>query len=742
MSRPGSLLTKSSYLLWIPLAFLTACGASDPAPDGGGGKSGNKDDELSEDPGPKDPGDDLSDLIDAPPTANCGDGKLDDDEACDDGNKEPGDGCHSNCRVIDPGYTCPTPGEACRPYARCGDGIVVFPEQCDDGNLTAGDGCSKTCKVEIGFKCAAEPQKSSTCTTTVCGDGKQEGAETCDDGNTLPFDGCDQRCQVEPNCTTDGCTSLCGDGLLLGKEECDDGNRIDGDGCSSDCKIEKDLGYKCEQAGTCNGSDPSCSITVSAIYRDFTKNHSDFGNDVNQSQQTACEQAGTGEALQRRCEGEFNTCRNTNQCAQKCSGHNRWWCEGQRDQCKQQGADCRRNNGSNCTTDAACDATYNACLTCKSCEESCESARSTCSKPADDCLGGANCDGHALGIAAAQLDKDKKPQLAVAPTNACIQGESSYKEWFRDVSGKNATIVGEIPLFSNGAGGFVNRYGVDGKKWEGARIEWCSDSSSAGCGGGNCSNGQWLECSSPCKPWGNEKSCALYGNGKTYDGNPVFFPIDDHPKALPEERYVAKIPATIYEGNWDVEWSAKLHNFYFTSEVTHWFQYNAGKAATLTFIGDDDVWVFLNGHLLVDLGGIHVPLKGELQIAANGNITSTTPGGTKQTTATALNLKDGGVYEIKVFHAERKRDGSSFQLTLSGFDTSRSECTSTCGDGIIGAGEECDDGVNAGGYNKCQPGCVLGGYCGDGIKQEHEACDDRDPNAPPNCSGCRILVIR
>ena len=110
-------------------------------------------------------------------------------------------------------------------------------------------------------------------------------------------------------------------------------------------------------------------------------------------------------------------------------------------------------------------------------------------------------------------------------------------------------------------------------------------------------------------------------------------------------------------------------------------------------------------------------------------------------TAKTYGLVDGNAYEIRVFQAERKQTGSSFRLTLSGFDQSRTQCQSVCGDGIITLGEQCDDGVegNIGGYNRCQEDCTLAGYCGDGIKQADEECDDAEEGS--GCSGCRYLVI-
>ncbi|CAE7666293.1 CD163 [Symbiodinium sp. CCMP2592] len=76
----------------------------------------------------------------------CGDGRVDPWEACDDGNQVSGDGCSSDCRSIDPGFTC----EEAKPCTTsCGDGIRAGQEGCDDGNLESGDGCSSDCLVEV-----------------------------------------------------------------------------------------------------------------------------------------------------------------------------------------------------------------------------------------------------------------------------------------------------------------------------------------------------------------------------------------------------------------------------------------------------------------------------------------------------------------------------------------------------------------------------------------------------------------
>jgi fibro-slime domain-containing protein len=174
-----------------------------------------------------------------------------------------------------------------------------------------------------------------------------------------------------------------------------------------------------------------------------------------------------------------------------------------------------------------------------------------------------------------------------------------------------------------------------------------------------------------------------------------------------------------------------MRNFYFTSQVRYLFHYAGGE--TLSFYGDDDVWVFINGHLVLDLGAPHERLQGSVSLTGPSAdyaiqsqdvltkaITSIAKG-----TVTGLDLAAGSTYEIAVFHADQHPRESNYELTVSGFSTTRSVCQPKCGDGVATVSEECDDGPQNqdGLYGGCTTECKLGPFCGDGQKNGPEQCD-------------------
>lgn len=531
-------------------------------------------------------------------SASCGDGALDPDEACDDGNEENGDGCRDSCLALEPGFTCPTPGELCQPFAKCGDGLTTGSETCDDFNREPGDGCSLSCLIEPGFACTeGDSDEGSVCTETDCGDGSVEGGEQCDAGadNGLIIgdgSGCTFACTPEPVCrddegVTSACSAVCGDGAIATGEECDDGNFESGDGCSDSCEIE--AGFDCdvllfEDTVPCEDAPTERCLMLPIIYRDFKGfNHgaAEFGHDdfffmeATQSDDTVVNDMGNG-----LCEGLVETTLNA------------------------QGKPNLANSG--------------------------------CTLPSVKGAGNTYFD--------------------------LIKSAESFAQWYTPSDFSQET-VSSLSLQEQPDGTF---------------------------------------------------QFAASGN---YGGE--FFPLDDDPKWADEELVCVNWP---YWGN-ACDGNPVTHNYHFTSEVRYIFPFQGGE--TLTFSGDDDVWVFVNGQLAVDLGGLHQELEREITFDEGD-----------------FGMTVGSLYEIVVFQAERAPVASNYTLTLEGFSVSRSVCSPVCGDGMIGPGEECDDAANDGGYNECQEECLLGGYCGDGIVQDEESCDDADPDKPSGCSGCRILVVR
>jgi fibro-slime domain-containing protein len=127
------------------------------------------------------------------------------------------------------------------------------------------------------------------------------------------------------------------------------------------------------------------------------------------------------------------------------------------------------------------------------------------------------------------------------------------------------------------------------------------------------------------------------GGGISSFNNQEFFPLDGK--------------------GWDDEYigdDGMMHNFSFTFELHTTFEYMGGE--TFTFVGDDDVFVFIDNKLVVDLGGVHGAETKAIMIDTLV---------TDDAAMTPVPLAVGTTYPLDIFYNERHTVSSHFRMDTS-----------------------------------------------------------------------------
>lgn len=154
------------------------------------------------------------------------------------------------------------------------------------------------------------------------------------------------------------------------------------------------------------------------------------------------------------------------------------------------------------------------------------------------------------------------------------------------------------------------------------------------------------------------------GDVYTFNSN-AFFPIDGQ-------------GWNDYQWNSDTYSSTRTkHNFAFCYEAHSRFGYQGGEV--FSFTGDDDVWVYINNYLVIDLGSLHQSLSAQVSLDS-------------------LGLTRGQTYRFDFFYCERHTTASDMQVTTSLYFT----CSYYDWCGVCeGTGQSC-----------CTP-AIIAGVCND-----------------------------
>lgn len=226
--------------------------------------------------------------------------------------------------------------------------------------------------------------------------------------------------------------------------------------------------------------------------------------------------------------------------------------------------------------------------------------------------GGSGGSGAALGDGG--IYTDGGPQESGSPDGSGASGPGQLVGTLRDFLDSHPDFEGNL---GNDRGLVQHELGVDGKPVYagGAGTETTS---------GQENFDQWYR----DVPGVNESTAFTIpltntgGNVYSYD-NQEFFPIDGQ-----------------LQGN-----QGRPHNYHFTFELHTRFTYKGGEV--FQFTGDDDLFVFINKRLAMDLGGVHGPQSASADL---------------DELASDLGIEPENTYDLDFFFAERHTTQSTFRI--------------------------------------------------------------------------------
>eukprot|EP01132_Coremiostelium_polycephalum_P001200 gene1200-1513_t len=235
-------------------------------------------------------------------------------------------------------------------------------------------------------------------------------------------------------------------------------------------------------------------------------------------------------------------------------------------------------------------------------------------------------------------------------------------------------------------------------------------------------------------PMNKKLELTLNNKGVYSYWNEMFFPIENEGWDQPGVYNLQKYYDTYNNRN-------QYHNYHFCLKINSKFTYQGIE--TFEFIGDDDVWVFIDNKLVVDLGGLHSQQEAKIDLQ----------------TLDFLQIRN--TYNFDFFYCERHTNASRMKIQTNievfcpvydycgvcqGDGTTCCLASRDCNDGNPCTIDSCPvpgDGINSGNWkDHCkhqQKSCPNPDKCNSGFCDGSGSCQSKPIECPKKTEQCLAL---